>query len=41
MGACQGRVCGAATEFLFDWQQTGVRPPIFPARVSVVSAKPD
>jgi D-hydroxyproline dehydrogenase subunit alpha len=39
MGACQGRVCGAATEFLFDWQQTGARPPVFPAAVSSVAAK--
>jgi D-hydroxyproline dehydrogenase subunit alpha len=41
MGACQGRVCGAITEFLFDWQQTGVRPPVFPAAVSSVAAKVD
>jgi len=39
MGACQGRVCGAAAEFLFDWKATGARPPVFPAAVSVVSAK--
>jgi NAD(P)H-nitrite reductase large subunit len=30
MGACQGRVCGPATEFLFDWEPDSVRPPIFP-----------
>jgi NADPH-dependent 2,4-dienoyl-CoA reductase/sulfur reductase-like enzyme len=38
MGPCQGRICGAATEFLFDWNPTsagsGARPPVFPARVS-------
>ncbi len=33
MGPCQGRVCGAATEFLFDWQVDSVRPPIFPVRM--------
>ena len=33
MGPCQGRICGPATEFLFDWQAESVRPPIFPARV--------
>ena len=33
MGACQGRVCGPATEFLFNWNPESVRPPIFPARV--------
>jgi NADPH-dependent 2,4-dienoyl-CoA reductase/sulfur reductase-like enzyme len=38
MGPCQGRICGAATEFLFGWDSTlnesNVRPPIFPALVS-------
>jgi len=38
MGACQGRVCGAATEFLFGWQTWGARPPIFPAAVSTLAA---
>lgn len=33
MGACQGRVCGAATEFLFGWERDRVRPPIFPVRM--------
>ncbi|MGA7522712.1 MAG: FAD/NAD(P)-binding oxidoreductase [Acidobacteriaceae bacterium] len=33
MGPCQGRVCGAATEFLFGWPADSVRPPVFPARV--------
>jgi NADPH-dependent 2,4-dienoyl-CoA reductase/sulfur reductase-like enzyme len=33
MGPCQGRICGPATEFLFDWQVESVRPPIFPARL--------
>lgn len=41
MGACQGRICGAATEFLFDWKVTCVRPPVFPAAVSTVAAKVD
>jgi len=31
MGACQGRVCGPATEFLFNWNPDSIRPPIFPA----------
>ena len=34
MGPCQGRICGAATEFLFDWNAHSTRPPVFPARVS-------
>jgi len=30
MGACQGRTCGAATQFLFGWDNVSVRPPVFP-----------
>jgi NADPH-dependent 2,4-dienoyl-CoA reductase/sulfur reductase-like enzyme len=33
MGPCQGRVCGAATEFLFGWGMDSVRPPLYPVRV--------
>ena len=33
MGACQGRICAAAAEVLFDWRIDSVRPPVFPARV--------
>jgi NADPH-dependent 2,4-dienoyl-CoA reductase/sulfur reductase-like enzyme len=33
MGPCQGRVCGPATQFLFNWNPDSVRAPIFPARV--------
>jgi NADPH-dependent 2,4-dienoyl-CoA reductase/sulfur reductase-like enzyme len=33
MGPCQGRVCGPATQFLFQWTPDSVRPPVFPARV--------
>jgi NADPH-dependent 2,4-dienoyl-CoA reductase/sulfur reductase-like enzyme len=33
MGACQGRVCGSATEFLFGWEADTVRPPIYPIRM--------
>lgn len=39
MGACQGRVCGAATEFLFGWDATSARPPVFPALVSSLSGR--
>ena len=38
MGACQGRVCGAAVEFIFGWRAESVRPPIFPARVESLTA---
>jgi NADPH-dependent 2,4-dienoyl-CoA reductase/sulfur reductase-like enzyme len=34
MGPCQGRICGAATEFLFGWPAQSVRPPILPTRVA-------
>jgi D-hydroxyproline dehydrogenase subunit alpha len=34
MGPCQGRICGAATEFLFGWSADSVRPPVFPALLS-------
>lgn len=33
MGPCQGRICGSAVEFLFDWKVESVRPPILPVRV--------
>jgi D-hydroxyproline dehydrogenase subunit alpha len=33
MGPCQGRICGPATEFLFQWKPDSVRPPIFPAQL--------
>lgn len=34
MGACQGRVCGAAAKTIFGWGMESVRPPVFPARIS-------
>ena len=36
MGPCQGRVCGPATQFLFDWTPESTRPPLFPARISTL-----
>ena len=38
MGPCQGRVCGAAAEFLFGWNMDSLRPPIFPVRCSSLAA---
>ena len=38
MGPCQGRVCGPATRFLFNWSPDSVRPPIFPTRCENLSA---
>jgi D-hydroxyproline dehydrogenase subunit alpha len=40
MGPCQGRICGAATEFLFGWGADSVRPPVFPALVSSLANLP-
>jgi len=37
MGPCQGRVCGPATQFLFQWNPDSVRPPVFPVRVESLS----
>jgi len=34
MGPCQGRVCGAAVEFLFGWAVESSRPPVFPVTCS-------
>jgi D-hydroxyproline dehydrogenase subunit alpha len=36
MGSCQGRICGAACEFLFGWGMESVRPPIQPTAVSTL-----
>jgi NADPH-dependent 2,4-dienoyl-CoA reductase/sulfur reductase-like enzyme len=33
MGPCQGRICGAAAQFLFGWNIESIRPPIFAARL--------
>ena len=38
MGPCQGRICGAAAEFLFGWRADSVRPPIFPSSVSSLAS---
>jgi hypothetical protein len=40
MGPCQGRICGPATEFLFNWRVGSVRPPVFPSSIaSLVSPR--
>lgn len=38
MGPCQGRICGAATEFLFGWGADSVRPPVFPTLLSSLAS---
>lgn len=37
MGACQGRVCGSACEFLYGWEAPGVRQPIFPVNAGALA----
>jgi NADPH-dependent 2,4-dienoyl-CoA reductase/sulfur reductase-like enzyme len=38
MGACQGRICGAASKIILGWGMESVRPPVLPALVgSLVS----
>ena len=39
MGACQGRVCGAALEFLLNWKVDSVRPPVYPVRVGTLATR--
>ncbi|MDB5981682.1 MAG: FAD/NAD(P)-binding oxidoreductase, partial [Pseudomonas sp.] len=41
MGACQGRVCGAATQYLFGWTPPAPRPPFSPARIATLAAVVD
>ncbi|MBR7960265.1 NAD(P)/FAD-dependent oxidoreductase [Burkholderia vietnamiensis] len=36
MGACQGRVCGAAAQVLFGWTLPAPRTPLVPARVGTM-----
>jgi D-hydroxyproline dehydrogenase subunit alpha len=38
MGPCQGRICGAATRFLFEWGPDSVRPPIYPTPLGNLAA---
>jgi len=39
MGACQGRVCGAALQLLKGWQSDKVRSPLKPCRVGELLAE--
>lgn len=36
MGPCQGRICGAALEFLLGYDTDAIRPPVGPARISTL-----
>ncbi|BEP72090.1 MULTISPECIES: FAD-dependent oxidoreductase [unclassified Variovorax] len=37
MGACQGRVCGDAAQFLFGWTPPAPRPPLVPVRIETLA----
>lgn len=39
MGACQGRICGTATEFLLGWIPDSVRPPIVPVTLGNLTSQ--
>lgn len=39
MGPCQGRICGAAAEFLLGWNADSVRPPVLPVRYGTIAAE--
>lgn len=41
MGPCQGRICGPACNFLFNWQNQSPRPPIFPTPLANLDHSPD
>ncbi len=38
MGPCQGRVCGAACQFLFGWEPPGLRQPVFPVSAACLAS---
>lgn len=37
MGACQGRICGDAAQFLFGWAPAAPRPPLSPVRIATLA----
>jgi NADPH-dependent 2,4-dienoyl-CoA reductase/sulfur reductase-like enzyme len=37
MGACQGRICGAAAQHLWDWRPPVPRMPISPTRIATLA----
>jgi hypothetical protein len=38
MGPCQGRGCGAACGFLYGWEASGGRPPVFPVSAAALAS---
>ena len=41
MGPCQGRICGAACQFLYNWDAPEQRQPIFPTSAATLAAMGD
>ncbi|MBV8469244.1 MAG: FAD-dependent oxidoreductase [Burkholderiaceae bacterium] len=41
MGACQGRICGTAAQFLYGWTPPTPRWPLVPARLSTLAGQFD
>lgn len=41
MGACQGRICGAAANLYFGWQAAAPRPPFSPTSIGVLMTASD
>jgi len=43
MGACQGRICGPALNFVMGWSETSgrARPPLYPTTMSTLAATCD
>jgi len=41
MGACQGRVCGDAAQFLLGWTPPAPRPPLSPVRIATLACLPE
>lgn len=39
MGACLGRVCGAAAQLLHDWAMPAPRFPLSPARITTIASR--
>jgi NADPH-dependent 2,4-dienoyl-CoA reductase/sulfur reductase-like enzyme len=39
MGACQGRICGAAAQYLYGWEPPVPRSPLSPARIGTLACQ--
>jgi hypothetical protein len=41
MGACQGKVCGTAAQFLYGWDMPQTRMPFATARIATLASADD